>query len=234
MKKIFLIILILSLYLKNTKNTQETDVSIVIEDVNEKKEETSVIENPKPPNESAEEIQRTAMLMEGLYCFSTLQQYLQANSSIISKIKPNGSHTKHSGKIITALFGHCKKKHSNLEREDQLKRISESMGNTSLLDNIFGDFDVDSIFNNPSINMNTEEKKLLYQFNEIAKEMEKRNPNKKPRSPEMNLAGLKVSEMSNIMVFLPIVLIIGFILLIWKTLFVKQEKKSKKKKDKKK
>jgi hypothetical protein len=216
-------------------NDKETEDSIVIEDVVDTPEAPETTSDPSPVPEDPKlkaEMERTRMLMEGLYCFSSLQQYIQNNPEVIQKIEPKGSHHSHSGKLVSALFGHCQRQHGSLNVTEQMRKVQEDSGNTKKIQELFMDVDVDAIFENQDSSMNMEEKKMLYQFNEIAKEMQKRQ--KKPKSPEVNVAGVKVSEMNTFMILLPVGVLVGVVLFAWKNLFGEEEKKPKKKKKDKK
>ena len=181
--------------------------------------------------EQKKENAKTQFIAEHLFCFSTVQRFLINKPEVMAKFNEGGSHTSHSAKIVTSLFGHCKEKEKEMSMSERLKGLKDGGQGAKFMDSLLGEVDLDAIFEDPNTKLNQQENLLLKQFNTIAVEMQKRQ--KQPKTPEVNVAGINVSEMSWVTLVVPVVLIGGFLVLAWKMLFVKEEKKKKKKKKRK-
>ena len=208
-------------------NDKETQESIVIEDYHEESVDAKHIPSPSSTTTSSdsnieEEQKKLRLIMDGLYCFSSVQHFLHYNPPILSKIQTGQSHETYSGKLISALFGHCQTNNKHLTVEERFKKLQEKT-NAEFYDQMFADVDIEGLFESSDTALNTTESELLYQFNEIANEMKKRETKNSSNGKQA------ISQMSPLVILICVLVIIGLIIFIWNNLFGKTHINNKRK-----
>lgn len=231
MLRALLLTLLLRTITNQPQNDIETENSIIIEDVEDSPPPEPIQDEPASDSKESAEKERLQLVMDGLYCFNTVQQFFHNNPDTAKRFSKNGPDAKFAAKVMVKLFGHCKTQHEQMSMEDQLKLLHQGQMSSDELSALFGNVDLESVVGSAQPTFDSRERELLRQFNEVANEVHKNREGSK-KGPDVNVAGIKVDEMGSMTVVVPVVLIVGFILFAWKKLFASEEGTGKKKKKK--